>query len=62
MSGGQDDRRSFRDFRLHVAKLGLRQAAIKWGMLPSQLSAIECGRIKTDWTPPGWSECKESTQ
>lgn len=46
----------FRRHRVDVLRLGLREAAIKWGMKPSELSYIEQGKVATDWTPPGLAD------
>ena len=46
---------NYRDYRTDELGLGLREAAIKWGMSPSSLSYIEQGKTITDWAPPGWA-------
>lgn len=37
--------------------LGLREAALRWGMKPSELSQIEQGKSENlSWRPPGYAE------
>jgi hypothetical protein len=45
---------SMRDYRVNVLRMGLREAADKWGMKPSELSNIESGRVVSDWRPIGF--------
>lgn len=45
---------AFRAYRVESLGLGLRAAAVAWGLQVSELSAIEQGRVATDWVPPGF--------
>lgn len=47
----------FQEYRENL-QLGLREAAVAWGMSPSELSHIEQGRVATDWKPPGFEDYK----